>query len=72
MIGVPGIGSVQIVMTYAVSGNIEALSVKIGFDMSMTVFGYTETCSQYYPTLCPVYVYEDTFNFGDNCAATTK
>jgi len=67
MIGVPGVGNVQLVLAYKISGNIDALTVDLGVDLSMVVFGFTETCSSYYPTECPVWFFQETINFGSYC-----
>lgn len=67
MVGIPGVGDVEIVLMYVMSGNIDNLTVQLGFDLSMTVLGFTETCSGIYPEECPVWFYSQTMNFGNYC-----
>jgi len=67
MIGVPDVGSVQVVLMYKLIGNIDALTVDLGVDLSMTVLGYTETCSGLYPSECPVWFFSQSLNFGSFC-----
>ena len=67
-VGVPGVGDVQIYLIYDLEGNIEALSMLFGFDIGLTVFGYTSFCGDYYPDQCPVYVLTETINLGGACS----
>lgn len=67
MIGVPGVGDVEVVLLYVLSGNIDNLTVKLGIDLNATVLGFTESCSSVYPEECPVWFYSQTMNFGSFC-----
>ena len=70
MIGIPEVGDVEIVFAYEVYGNIDSISIKLGFDLALTVLGITETCGDFSPSVCPVYIYSGTFNFADNCGGS--
>lgn len=67
MIGVPEFGEVQLLLTYKLNGNIDALTVDLGFDFEIVVFGFTEKCSTYFPSECPVWFFDETINFGNYC-----
>jgi hypothetical protein len=67
MIGVPEVGEAEIVLMYKLLGNIDQLQLQLGFDLSVTVFGYTQTCSSYYPSKCPLWVFDETIPFGSYC-----
>ena len=47
----------------------ESISLSLGFDLTMTVLGFTESCGSLFPSVCPVWIYDDTFNFADNCGS---
>lgn len=67
LIGVPGVGDVEIILMYKISGNIDSLTVDLGVDLEATVLGFSETCSAIYPSKCPVWFFEETIDFGSYC-----
>jgi hypothetical protein len=67
MIGVPELGEVQIILDYKLNGNIDSLTVELGFDFEIVVFGFTEKCSTIYPNECPVEFFDETISFGNYC-----
>ena len=52
---------------YSINGNIDALTVDLGFDLTAEIWGYTAACSTYYPSECPVWFFQETINFGNYC-----
>lgn len=68
-VGVPGVGDAMIYLTYELSGNLDALEMKFGFDLGLTVLGYTSYCSDYYPEQCPLIFLDETIDFGDACSS---
>ena len=67
MIGVPEVSEAEIVLMYQLSGNIDQLHLRLGFDLSATILYETVTCSYYYPEKCPLWVFDETIAFGDFC-----
>lgn len=66
MIGVPEFGSAEIVLLYELSGNIDQLHLKLGFDLTATILFETYTCSGY-SSECPLWVFDEVIPFGDFC-----
>jgi hypothetical protein len=66
-VGVPGVGDVQIWLIYELAGNISSLDMLFGFDIGLTVFGYTSYCGDYYPSQCPIYFLNETVDFSGDC-----
>ena len=68
MVGIPDIGSAEIILVLTLSGNIDYLTIYVGMDLSVTVLGFTETCSAVDPSVCPVQLLSETIDFGNYCA----
>lgn len=67
ILGVPGVGNVQLLLSYKMLGNADSLTVDLGMDFEIVVFFISEKCSTFFPSDCPVWFFEETINFGDNC-----
>ena len=67
MVGVPEFGSAEIVLIYELSGNIDELHLKLGFDLTLTLLFTPYTCSAEYPSECPLWVFDEVISFGDFC-----
>lgn len=52
-IGVPDVGDVEIILAYDMKISAGAVEIKFGVDLEMTVMGFTEKCSDWYPDECP-------------------
>jgi hypothetical protein len=59
MVGVPGVGDAEVLLSYTINGDLENLEMTFGFDLGVTILGYQNLCSGYYPDKCPV-VFLDT------------
>mmetsp|Transcript_15739 Transcript_15739/g.32329 ORF Transcript_15739/g.32329 Transcript_15739/m.32329 type:complete len:203 (+) Transcript_15739:22-630(+) len=69
MVGVPAVGDAEVLLSYEISGDLEALQLTFGFDLGVTILGYQNLCSDYYPDKCPVTFLDTTLELDpDGCA----
>ena len=69
MVGVPAVGDAEVLLSYTISGDLEALQMTFGFDLGVTILGYQNLCSDYYPDKCPVTFLDTTLELDpDACA----
>ena len=67
-LGLPGVGSADIYLTYMLSGNIDSLKMSFGFDLGVTIPIYgTTMCSDEYPDKCPLVFLDTEVDFGEVC-----
>jgi len=67
MIGVPDFTSAEVVLMYQLSGNIDQLHLKLGFDLKATILFVDYTCSGYLPDKCPLWVFDEVIPFSNFC-----
>ncbi|GMH61297.1 hypothetical protein TrRE_jg8723 [Triparma retinervis] len=69
MVGVPAVGDAEVLLSYAISGDLEELQLTFGFDLGVTILGYQNLCSDYYPDKCPVTFLDTTLELDpEGCA----
>ena len=69
MVGVPAVGDAEVLLSYAISGDLEELQLTFGFDLGVTILGYQNLCSDYYPDQCPVTFLDTTLELDpEGCA----
>ena len=66
-IGIPDIGNAEILLTYSLSGNLDSLTIELGIDFQVCVVGVCKTCSDYFPSECPVEFIKETIDFSNDC-----
>jgi hypothetical protein len=67
ILGVPEVGDAEIYLAYTLNGSIDNLAMKFGFDLGVTVFGFTTYCSSLYADKCPIWFMDQTLDFGNSC-----
>lgn len=65
---VPMVGAVGGMLEIKMNGNVEALTVTIGIDACMSVFGY-EKCGADITSELPYWIMNDSINFSHFCSA---
>ncbi|GMI29265.1 hypothetical protein TeGR_g14179 [Tetraparma gracilis] len=69
MVGVPAVGDAEVLLSYSIAGDLEALELQFGFDLGVTILGYQNLCSGYYPDKCPVIFLDTTLELDPEACA---